>query len=247
MSGEFRTRVLLVPVIALISLPVPAQDLTLFQDAGGGGFRGGPPQEGPQAAVPASAAPALALKGIYRFGDTYHVSLQSDQGAIYKATWQAGQQNSVPVASGYEIQVVNSRQVTLGMPLGTSCQQNPQSGGTCLDRNQVALSFAESAPVPARRGQQNTRNGNTVSFSFDNGNNGNRAATDVRQLLEAAQSGNAEAEAALRTLIGNRGQGRGGRGGGNNNAANNNGGNNNGGNNNGGGANGGRGGRGNAQ
>jgi hypothetical protein len=159
------------------------------------------------------------------------------------------------VASGYEIQGVENRQVMLGMPLGMNCQQNPLSGSTCVERNQIALSFAESEPVQTRRNPQSGRNATTVSFSFGD-DNGSQRASEIRQLFEAAQTGNAEAEAALRTLIGNRGQGRGGRGGGNNtggnNAAGNNaGGNNAGGNNNAGNAGGftggGRGGRGTTQ
>jgi hypothetical protein len=204
-------------------LSASSQELTLFQDSERNSGRGQFPQgAAPEMLVAAApTAPAMVLKGIYRFGDTYHVSLQSDQGATYKATWQQGQQNGVSVG-GYQIDGIEDRTVMLSLPAGVNCQQNPQSGSNCIGRSQVALSFAESEPVSARQNGGGNR-GATISFRTngnDNNNFGGLDADRVRALLEAARSGDDRAQEAARNAIreafGNRGggRGRGGNGGG---------------------------------
>ena len=209
MKANICGRAWLVPVLALVSLPVPAQELTLFQNTEDGGRAQF--QQGFTALEASAPAAALMLKGIYRFGDTYHLSMQSSEGAIYKASWQTGQENSVAV-NGYQIQAVDSRTVTMSLPAGASCQQSVQSGSNCIGRGQMALSLAESEPVSTRRGTQRTReNNNTQNFGNNNGRqNAPGAATDIRSLLEAMNGGNDAARAALQELIGNRGRGRGG-------------------------------------
>jgi len=141
----------LVAVLALPSLPGQAQDLTLFRDDGNGRGRGQMPQELAQLVAAATpTAPTLILKGVYRFGDVYHVSLQTTEGEAYRATWQAGQDNSATVANGFRIDGVEDRTVTLGLPAGVTCQQNLQSGNSCVGRSQVALSFSETAPASSQ-------------------------------------------------------------------------------------------------
>jgi len=203
-----------------------AQDLTLFQETEGSG-RGGMVQIAAPSGAQEPSGSALVLKGIYRFGDTYHVSLGTSDGGVVKATWKSGDTNPVSVANGYQIQLVDSRTVTLGLPAGMNCQSNAQSGTNCLGRNQLALSFSETSPTSSRRGSSNRggNNNDTVSFIRDRGGDFTGGA-DIRALFEAAQSGDpraaATAEAMIRDRIGNRGGGnnnggggRGGRGGGN--------------------------------
>jgi len=208
----------------------PGQELTLFQDDGNGGGRGGMVQiMAPPDSQEASGS-ALVLKGIYRFGDTYHVSLANSDGGVYKATWKAGDSTPVSVANGYQIQLVDNRTVTLGLPAGVNCQSNTQSGSNCLGRNQVSLSFAETAPTSSRRGfsgRSSNNNDDIPSFIRDRiANSDDPRAREFATLIEAAQSGDpaarARAEQMIREQRGNRGGGnnngggggRGGRGGG---------------------------------
>jgi hypothetical protein len=233
MKTDFRSHALLTAVLSLVSVASHSQNLTLFQDSEGNTVRGGFPQGGPPIAAvaeaPGSSTPVL--KGIYRFGDTYHVSLQNDQGAVYKASWKEGQNGTA--VGGYQIDAVDSRTVTLSLPAGVNCQQSAQSGSNCLGRSQVALSFAESAPVSARQNGPNPRGGGFTFTQTDNGNNRFRGADteQLRALFEAANTGDPAARdaarTALRDAIGNRGGrggdnggGRGGRGGNNNNRGN---------------------------
>jgi hypothetical protein len=224
------SRALLLPVAALFLVPGFSQELTLFQDDSprGGFTQGGPPQ-----ATRAPAIPEVVLKGIYRLGDMYHLSLQSGEGgAVHKVTWQPSQ-SSAPVFNGYQIQVVDSRNVTLVLPPGLSCQTSAQSGGTCLGRNQMSLSFTQTDPTPARRPPNQGNNNNPSGGNNDRppgqrNDNGSWNAqpgdgADLPALLEAARNDPSGAdreaiEAAIRGRIGGRGNsagntgGRGGRG-----------------------------------
>jgi len=217
-----RLLALVVPALVLCSLPGSSQDLTIFRDDGNG--RGQAPQGAVAelaAAFTAPAAPTMILKGVYRFGDTYHVSLQTTEGATYRATWQAGQQNGTSVANGYQIANVDERAVTLGLPAGVTCQQNLQSGNSCVGRNQVALSFAETEPVSNGRGRgrgnnnNNNNNNNLPAFIQNNGNNDQAAqqAAQLRAIVEAARNGDQRAEQLIEA-IGNRGRGNNNGGGG---------------------------------
>ena len=120
MRAKVSSRAILLPALALLSLPsfgqppdfrgqqnfggqpnfggqgptpTMGQELTLFQDDGNRGFPGG--------SQPAEAGtPGVIVKGIYRFGNTYHVSLQSGEGgAVQQFTWQQGQ-SQAPVLNG---------------------------------------------------------------------------------------------------------------------------------------------------
>ena len=227
MRAKLSSRAVLLPALALFSLPGLSQELTLFQDDGntGRGFpQGGPP------AMEAPSAPGVILKGIYRFGNTYHVSLQSGEGgAVQTVTWQPGQSNA-PVLNGYQIQVVDTRNVTLGLPAGISCQSNLQSGGNCIGRNQMSVTFAQTAPTSQRgnpRGNNNNRNNSRTPFEQDNNNGWWNAqnGTDIRALIDAARNNpngaeRGQIEAIIRERTGRGGNnngnagGRGGRGGG---------------------------------
>lgn len=225
-------RVFLSSALALIALPGHGQDLTVFQGVEGGGGGRGQFQQMPMAspaAAPAQNTQNLTLKGIYRFGDTYHVSLvDQESGGNYRASWQEGQSANVTVAGGYEIQSVDSRTVNVNLPNGIDCEQNPIAGSNCLGRAQVALSFAVTEPVRSSR-----------NFTFSRDDNGRRGRgndnddvnpfsgiaseiQDARGMIEAAIANGQDPREAIRDLIGNRGRGgddrndggRGGRGGG---------------------------------
>jgi hypothetical protein len=232
---------LLISSLAAVSFTGHSQELDLFQDDGNGRraqfAQAGPPAAG---APTAATASTVTLKGIYRFGDTYHISLENDERATDQATWRSGQEASVPIMNGYELQAVDSRTVTLGMPQGMNCQASALSGGNCIGRTQVSLSFAETEPVDERRNfrGRGNNNDNIPTFLRNNNDGGQGGGTDIRALIEAANGGDPRAIVQveeLRQSFGGRGGRGGGRGGANNNGGNNNGGRNGGGRNGGGG------------
>lgn len=146
---------LLLPIAGLFALSAFGQELTLFQDDS---LRGGFTPSGPSAAARPPDTPAVVLKGIYRLGDTYHVSVQLGD-AVHNVTWQPSQ-SSAPSLNGYQIQLVDSRNVTLGLPTGFNCQTSAPSGGTCLGRSQMSLTFAQTAPafaLPPNQGSNANR------------------------------------------------------------------------------------------
>lgn len=242
MKAKLHRRAALLPVVALFALPGAAQELTLFQDDGNGFGRGGFQQGAPPLAAPAPSAPPVMLKGIYRFGDTYHLSLQTGEGgAVQTVAWQAGQANP-PVFNGYQIQVVDTRNVTLGLPPGVSCQADLQSGANCVGRGQMSLTFAQTDPLSDRRPQRRGNDDDDDRRRNNNNDNNNEwwaqgNATDMRQLIEAVTRGGGARELIEAQIRGQRGRGgnnaanaggrggnaangnaggRGGRGGGNN-------------------------------
>lgn len=219
MNTSSIARAALTSALALVVFSAQSQELTLFQDSEGGGPRGFV-QMAPPDMAPAAEGSNLVLKGIYRFGDTYHVSLANAEGAVYKATWKAGEGNSVSVANGYQIDVVDSRSVTMSLPNGVSCETDAGSGSNCVGRNQVALSFSETEPVSSRRGRGfpdfGNNDDNIPSFireRIEEQFGGN--VDDMRAMFEAARNGDDRARAQLEATMGGRGGGgRGGRGGG---------------------------------
>lgn len=185
-------------VLALSATAGLSQELTLFQETE-------PPARGEfsrssrsASTTQAPSAPTLSLKGVYRFGQDYHVSLQIDGEAVFQATWRAGQA-PVPAVNGYQIAAVDNTTVTLYLPVGMTCENSTQ-GGHCIGRNQMALTLAETVPIPAAGGAAESR-GNSE---------------EMQRLFEALDSGDDNAGEALREMFRNRGRGGGGfgRGGG---------------------------------
>jgi hypothetical protein len=86
---------------------------------------------------------ALALKGIYRFGDTYQVSVQLGYGSVYSVTWESGRSDAVPVGNGYLVEGISGRTVTLGLPEDRNCPEDFQHVGTCIGTRQIVLSMSE--------------------------------------------------------------------------------------------------------
>ena len=219
MKAKVSSRAILLPALALFALPGLGQEpLTLFQDDGRGSAQGGASFE--------PNTPGVILKGIYRFGDTYHVSLQSgDSGAVQQFKLQQGQ--SVSVFDGYQLQVGDTRNVVLGLPPGMSCQSNPQFGSSCVGRNQMSVTFAQTDPTRRTQNRSNNNNNNRSSNNnrndnrppWDRNNNNNewfnaRNDAEIRALIETARNNPAErerVEAMLRDRMG-----RGGNTGGNN-------------------------------
>jgi tetratricopeptide (TPR) repeat protein len=95
------------------------------------------------AALVRQARNALALKGIYRFGDVYEVSLQLEFGSVYRVTWKSGRSDAVPVANGYLVESIDRRTVTLGLPEDRNCLEDFQHVGTCISERQIVLSLAD--------------------------------------------------------------------------------------------------------
>jgi hypothetical protein len=138
-------------VLGLLSRPSQSQGLTLFQDDALNNVRDQLLIEAlpPGGAMALPGGPVFVLKGIYRFGDEYHVSLQVADGVMQRVTWQADGNDSVPVANGYLIDELTARDVTFELPAGTDCQQSRQTGASCVGRSQMVLSFSETAPAQA--------------------------------------------------------------------------------------------------
>lgn len=222
MKASNHRRAFLMPLLALFALPGQSQELTLFQGSDADNRRMQFAQAAAQVVnvAPDVSAPSLSVLAIYRFGNDYHVSFQDDEGARYKATWTEGQQESVPVLNGYQLQGVESRSVMLGMPAGMSCRQRTQSGASCLGGNMLQVTFSETEPARSdndnRRNRNRNRNRNenqTVSFSFgDDDDDNDERQEQLQRLIEAARNGDDDARREVARTLGNRG--RGGRGGG---------------------------------
>lgn len=86
---------------------------------------------------------ALALKGVYRFGDVYHLSLQLGYGSMHSVTWESGRSDAVPVANGFRVEGVDRRSVTLGLPEDKNCPEDFQHVGRCIGTRQVVLSLPD--------------------------------------------------------------------------------------------------------
>lgn len=143
MKSRISTHAFLTTALALVAIPALGQELTLFRDDGSSRSVQISPDD-PAMAAGQEAVTLPVLKGIYRFGDTYHITLENAEGGIHKATWRKDQSGTVPILNGYQLQDVDGTSVLLGMPSGTSCRQGTLVGGNCIGQNQVAVSFVQT-------------------------------------------------------------------------------------------------------
>jgi hypothetical protein len=134
---------------------------------------------------------------------------------MQRVTWQADENDSVPVANGYLIDEVTDRDVTFDLPAGTDCQQSRQTGASCVGRSQMVLSFSETAPAQAATPAASGNQGNDFPPDGNPGGQfGRGGGNDIGAIFEAANAGDEAAAEALQEFFGNRGRGGGGRGGG---------------------------------
>lgn len=216
MTRRIPAHAFLTMALTLVAIPAPGQELTLFRDDGTVQIT----QGDPVAAAGQAPVSLPVLKGIYRFGDTYHITLENAEGGIHKATWRKDQAGTAPTVNGYELQDVEGTRVLLGMPAGTSCRQGTLVGGNCIGQNQVAVSFVQTRPASSDRTSRRSRsNDNDRRRSSRDNDEDGRRQDFARQVIEAAREGDERAIAIVqsergREFLQDQLGGRGGRGGG---------------------------------
>lgn len=206
----------IVPAILLAGVPLNAasQEPDLFLDDAFDRQRQIAETPDPRAQPSGESSIGFVLKGIYRFGNEYHVSLQVAEGLTHTLIWKTDQPESVSFGSGYELENVKDREIALGLPGGMNCAQSAQSGIACNDQRQMLISFAQTAPIPANQGSGNSDDGEVTVDDNVLQQFGRGAVGGLDELFEAANEGDAEAAEALQQMFGNRGRGGGGRAGG---------------------------------